>query len=290
MNTVQHAVDHVGRIVDTSGSSFSLGMRILPPMRRRAMYALYAFCREVDDVADGPGNPAEKLNQLANWREEVSRIYEGTPTHQTARALAPHAMAFNLPRQELQALIEGVEMDARQEMVAPSRERLDIYCRNVAGAVGLLSIRIFEEPHKDAQDFAVALGHALQLTNILRDIDEDARLGRLYLPRELLIKHGIDPCISPAQAVHDPRIAAACRDLAIVARRSFRKADHLLLQCDRRRLRGALVMFGIYERLLGALEAKDWQAPRRRVRLSSPVKIWSALSGGLFRPKWRPST
>ncbi len=290
MTLEQTVRDHVSQIVSSSGSSFLLGMRILPAARRRAMFALYAFCREVDDIADGPGTAADKLSKLAAWRSEINRIFAGNPQYRTARALVPHAAAFELPREELRAVIDGLEMDARGEMVAPTQEQLDTYCRNVASAVGLVSIRIFGECHEQARAFALALGHGLQLTNILRDLDEDAQRGRLYLPRELLLKHGLAPEASPVETVRNAQVADVCRDLAQQARQSFALADQCLTSCSRRRLRPALVMFGIYERLLQELEAADWQPPRHRIRLSAIDKLWAGGSRGLFRPRCQPST
>ncbi len=290
MTASEDALAHVHRVVAASGSSFSLGMRFLPTQRRHAMFAVYAFCREVDDIADEPGPADEKTERLAGWRREIDRVYTGNPTNRTALALVRPVAAFDLPRAELLAVIDGVEMDARSEMVAPSNSQLDQYCRNVAGAVGLLSIRVFGETHPAAERFALTLGHALQLTNILRDIDEDAANERLYLPRELLVRHGLDPSRSPHDLVGDRRIALVCQDLAVTTRELFADADKLLLQCNRARLRPALLMFGIYEHLLDALEATAWKPPRTRLRPSRAAKVWAALRQGLFRPPWRPST
>ncbi len=289
MTAMQDAVAHVNRVVAASGSSFTLGMRILPTERRRAIFAVYAFCREVDDIGDGPGNAEEKAKQLTAWRSEIDRLYSGTARNRTAVALAQHVATFDLPRREFLAVIDGVQMDARNEMVAPTAAQLDQYCRNVAGAVGLLSIRIFGETNPASEEFARTLGHALQLTNILRDVDEDAKIGRLYLPRELLLEHDLDPTQDPQRLTADPRLALVCQSLATVARRSFSEADRLLTRCNRRRLRPALVMFGIYEHLLDELEARGWKPPRRRIHLSRPAKIWAALAQGLFRPQCPPS-
>ena len=293
--TMQAAQAHVNRIVAASGSSFSLGMMFLPAKRRRAMFAVYAFCREVDDIADGPGSSAEKTERLTAWREEIGRIYTGTARDRTAGnptvlALIHPVETFDLPRRELVAVIDGVEMDARDEMIAPPAARLDQYCRNVAGAVGLLSLHVFGETHAAAERFALTLGHAFQLTNILRDIDEDATANRLYVPRELLLKHGLDPARHPKNLVADPRIAFACEDLARTARQLFNDADALLAQCNRGRLRPALIMFGTYERLLDELETTGWHPPRARVRLNGATKAWASVRRGLFRPKCRPFT
>ncbi|MDH3597052.1 MAG: squalene/phytoene synthase family protein, partial [Rhodospirillales bacterium] len=173
------ATHHVHEVVRRSGTSFLWGMRVLPKARREAMFAIYAFCREVDDVADGPDAPAAKLASLEEWRAEIARLYDGRPTRPTTRALAGPVAAYGLPREEFLAVIDGMEMDARAAVVAPSLEDFALYCRRVAGAVGMLSIHAFgaEEPH--AREIAVALGEALQITNILRDLAEDAAEGQV---------------------------------------------------------------------------------------------------------------
>ena len=290
MTMEAEALAHVSRVVARSGSSFSLGMWVLPVRRRHAMFAIYAFCREVDDIADGPGTPAEKQAGLREWRHEVERIFARTAQMPTAMALIRAVAAFDLPREEFLSVIAGVEMDARGEMRAPAHDRLMVYCRHVAGAVGMLSIRVFGDSGRAARQFAEALGNALQLTNILRDIDEDAELGRLYLPRELLDKHGLDPAAEPRRLVADARIAGVCKDLAVSARQWFAAADRHLAQCNRARLRPALLMFGTYERILDRLEATGWRPGHRRLYLSRREKVWAALRQGLLRPRCRPST
>ncbi len=177
--------------VRAAGTSFYWAMRLLPVERREAMFAVYAFCRVIDDIADSDDPPAVKLAALADWRAEVAAIYAGTPTRPLARVLADVAARHRLRQEDFLALIDGMEMDAREDIVAPSLSVLDQYCDRVASAVGRLSVRIFGDDSTDADRVAFALGRALQLTNILRDLDEDAARGRLYLPRELLERHGI---------------------------------------------------------------------------------------------------
>ncbi len=280
------AADHVRAVVDRSGTSFSLGMRILPPERRHAMFAIYAFCREIDDVADDAGPTDGKLAALDEWRREIDRLYRRAPTRPTTRALLGPVTRFGLPRAEFLALIDGMEMDARGPIVAPDMEQLRLYCRRVAGAVGMLSIRAFGAGGPEAERFAVTLGEALQLTNILRDLDEDAELGRLYLPRELLERHGITLPTQPASVMRHDALPRVCGDLATEARRRFTEADQALARTDRRSLRPALLMLGIYEVVLGRLERSGW----RTVRLSKAEKLWAALIHGWFRSAWRPST
>jgi len=267
------AASDVEAIVRRSGTSFFWGMRVLPAERRRAMYAIYAFCRTVDDIADEPGDPAEQQARLDAWRVELDRIYgSGEPHDPMARALLPAIRRYELPRAEFEAVIAGMESDLHRGDEAPSLEALLLYCRRVAGAVGLLSIRCFGAEEPEAAELAVVLGEALQLTNILRDLGEDAAAGRLYLPAELLRRHGI-ATRGPQAVLDDPRLPAACRELAALARRRFAEARALIARCDRRRIKPAILMMARYDALLTCLEAAGWRQPRRRVSLP----LWRRL-------------
>jgi presqualene diphosphate synthase len=275
------AKDHVRAIVARSGSSFLWGMRILPSHRRDAMYAIYAFCREVDDAADEPNLPEVKLEKLAHWRREIARLYSGHPAGPVGCALLGPVAEFSLPAEEFLAVIEGMEMDVRSAIVAPSFEVFTLYCRRVAGAVGMLSIRVFGDTSAAAQELAVVQGEALQITNVLRDVAEDAARGRLYLPGDLLAKHGMAG-LGPDQVLDHPGLAAACAELAVIAKDRFARARELMSLCDRRRLRPARLMLDSYGRILGRLEARGWDRPRETVRLSRLEKIWVALRCLIF--------
>ena len=284
------ALRHVRAVVTRSGTSFGLGMRILPKARRDAMYAIYAFCREVDDVADDPGEPADKMTRLAAWRAEVDRLYAGRPTRPTTVALREPVSRYGLPRAEFLAIIEGMEMDAEERMRAPDIATLRGYCRRVAGAVGMLSVPVFGAVGPAARDFAVDLGEALQLTNILRDIPEDAQRGRLYLPRELLERHGIAAAAAVPEILAAPAMGDVFTDLAGMARDRFRQADAVLARCDRQALRPALLMMGIYDRLLQRLTEHGWRSGALPPPLTKAQKLWAAVRYGLWRRPWRPST
>jgi squalene synthase HpnD len=272
--------EHVRAVVADSGSSFYWGMRLLPAAKRKAMFAIYAFCREVDDIADGDVPPAAKRAGLAAWRAEVEALYAGRPTRPTSLALAAPVERFELPRAEFDAMIDGMEMDA-EAMRAPPMAKLERYCRCVAGAVGVLSVRVFGARSPDRDAGAVALGDALQLTNILRDLAEDASFGRLYLPRELLARHGITSD-DPAHVLRDPALRAICRELAARAASRFDAADRWLAQEDRREVRPALIMRGVYRRILERLIAKDWQQLDPPVRLGKAERLWVAIRHGLL--------
>ncbi len=275
------ANDHVNEVVRNSGTSFLWGMRILPKPRRDAMFAIYAFCREVDDVADEDGDPTGKLLDLEEWRAEIARLYDGRPTLPTTQALAEPVKAFKLPKGEFLAIIDGMEMDAREAMVAPSMDDLVLYCRRVAGAVGMLSIRAFGARERVAPEIAVVLGEALQITNILRDLAEDAERGRLYLPRELLSEAGIET-VDPAEVLRHPGLVRVCAQLAAMVRARFARTRELMAGCDPRPLKPCILMMQVYERTLDRLERRGWDRPAVAVRISKLEKLWIALRYGLF--------
>lgn len=275
------ALEHVRAVTAASGSSFYWGMRILPRPRRDAMYAIYAFCREVDDIADGPETQARKLVRLDEWRAEIGRLFAGMPESPPARALLGPVRAFGLKRADFLAVIDGVEMDARQVMRAPSMAELEQYCARVAGAVGLLSIRAFGDGSPHARSCALALGQALQFTNILRDLHEDAERGRLYLPRELLLAHGI-AATDPQTVLRHPALPAVCADIAAVARERFEEAAAAIAHCDRRALKPAMIMMMIYRRILDRLVRRGWQRLDEPVEVARPEKIWIAFRYGIL--------
>ena len=252
----------VRQIVAASGSSFVHGMRVLSGKRRAAIFAVYAFCRTVDDIADGPGDPGGKEARLRAWHDEIDAVFRGAPRTAIGTELARAAERFALPRSEFERVLLGMEMDL-VPMVAPDMAVLDRYVRCVAGAVGLLSMRIFgcwcgEPSHR----FALSLATAMQLTNILRDVEEDAALGRIYLPREVLAEARVLP--EPTAIAANPGLALARRRLGAVARSAFASADAEARHHSRWRLLPALLMMGPYERLLTSMEA-DWsRRPARR--------------------------
>ncbi len=272
---------HVRAVTVASGSSFYWAMRMLPSARREAMFAIYAFCREVDDVADGDDSPDVKLSKLAKWRTEIDRVYDGSPSFPTARALVGPVREYALGQADFLAVIDGMEMDVGDGIVAPAMAELELYCRRVAGAVGLLSIRVFGGASGRAEEFAVELGTALQLTNILRDLEQDAAIGRLYLPRELLESHGV-AVTEPRRVLADPRLPEVCEDIVALARRRFAAAQAALRQSPAKALRPAMVMMRHYQRILERLETRGWRDLDREVSVPTPVKIWIALRYGLI--------
>jgi len=278
---LRDALNHVRTVTRKSGTSFFWAMRLLPAPRREAMFAIYAFCREIDDVADDDAPAEDKARRLDDWRTEIDRLYTGAPTLPTTRALAGPIAEYDLKKADFLALIEGMEMDSGEAIRAPTMTMLEYYCDRVACAVGRLSIRAFGATEPAAKDVAFALGQALQLTNILRDPKEDAARGRLYLPVELLDKHEIR-ARDPAAVLAHPRLPDVCRDLATVARRRFDEADSAIALCARQPMRPAIVMKEIYSRYLDRLVAGGWRDLDRRVSLSGLQKLWIGLRYGLI--------
>jgi phytoene synthase len=259
-------------------------MQILPRPKRDAMFAIYAFCRAVDDIADEPAAVSDKLAGLADWRREIEALYAGHPAHPITRALARPLTRYRLAKDDFIEVVRGMEMDANGPIRAPSMAELELYCDRVAGAVGLLSMSVFECPDPRARDFALATGQALQLTNILRDLAEDAEDGRLYLPRELLDQAGIDGDL-PARVLADPAVAQACAGLARVADRQFDNADALYMAMapgSSASLRPARIMTAVYRRLFERLAARGWERIDEPVRLGKLEKLWIAFRPGIL--------
>ena len=267
--------------VEAAGTSFYWAMRLLPKDRRHGMYAIYAFCREVDDIADDAGPPEAKTAALAGWRDEIDALYAGHPRHLVARALREPVIRYALRREDLDAVIDGMEMDAAQDIRAPDLATLDLYCARVASAVGHLSVPVFGDASPAAHDVADALGRALQLTNILRDLDEDARRSRLYLPREILDRHGIRST-EPMEVLRHPALPAACRELAAIAEQHFAESAQAMARCSRRAMRPAAVMGAFYHATLEAVLRAGWRDPDTRIALSKRQKLWLVLRHGLL--------
>ena len=267
--------------VAAAGTSFYWAMRLLPQARREAMFAVYAFCREVDDIADSDDPPAVKRAELARWRREIDAIYARRMGAGLPRVLADVAAAYKLRREDFLAVIDGMEMDAAADIRAPALAELDLYCDRVASAVGRLSVRIFGSDVPAADRVAGALGRALQLTNILRDLAEDAARGRLYLPRELLSAQGITER-EPQAVLRHPRLGAVCEQLVEIAERHFVAARAAMRDCPRHAMRPAAVMGAVYHAILVRLRRRGWTDLDQEVKLPTPLKLWLALRHGLL--------
>ncbi len=271
----------LNNIVRRSNSTFYWAMCLLPTEQRHAIFAVYAFCREVDDITDGIGRVVDKRIQLQNWREEVSNIFNEVPTHPLARKLVGPARRFKLSKDDFLLVIEGMEMDACDAVRIVDMDALYGYCDRVACAVGRLASRIFGLSSEQGNKLAQSLGYALQLTNILRDVYEDAQMNRVYLPQSLLCEHQII-AKEPTALITDPALPKVCAEITRVAEQQFDDAAAILKLCNRHRVRPARLMMESYRLILAALKRRGWRHLDEKISLKMPQKLWVILRYGLF--------
>ena len=269
------ALAEVKAQVAASRSSFHAGMAVLPKARREGMYALYGFCRVVDDIADDSPSPVLAAAGLQTWRGLIADAFRGKAVNAITTTLLPAISAFHLVEKDFQEIIDGMEMDS-VAIIAPDAATLDQYCDRVASAVGRVSVRIFGDASQDAMQVAHHLGRALQLTNILRDLAEDAARGRLYLPRELLDRYGIASRI-PTDVLRSPQLPAVCRALATQAGDHYTQADAFMKKCATAAMRPAQIMSAYYRAIFDKLLVLDWHDPFTRVTLPKWKKIFLIL-------------
>jgi phytoene synthase len=279
------------QITQRSASNLALAFVLLPPAKRAAMAALYAFCREVDDIADDEQrDPTERRSALEEWRAQVHAACDGTrePDLAVIRELKPSIDTYRLPRALFDALIDGVMMDLDVQRYA-DRESLERYCYHVASVVGLLSIEIFGYTDPACRRYADSLGKALQLTNILRDIGQDARRGRIYVPQDLMNRFGVAES-DILEGRHSPRFESLCRELAGWARSHYAAARSALPEADRHSMVAAELMGAVYWALLRKLEHRRFEVlGPRLIRLSKARKLglvllaWAGMKTGLRR-------
>lgn len=269
-----------------SGSSFYYAFLFLPPERRRAITALYAFCREVDDVVDEISEASVARMKLVWWREQLDALFQGEPpTHPVLQALAPHIQAYDLRYEELLAIIDGMEMDLEQSRYQTWAD-LEKYCWHVASVVGILSAKIFGQTQKQTTDYAVKLGLAFQMTNIIRDVGDDARRGRIYLPLEELDQFEVRPQ-EILNGQYSDRFAALMRHQSNRAHEFYKQAAQTLPDADRRAQRPGLLMAAIYHTLLQEIDRDQWDVLDKRISLTPIRKFWLAwknwvTNGGSF--------
>ena len=265
-----------------SGSSFYAGMKVLPRPERHAMYAVYDFCRIVDDIADDmQGDRASRAVQLDRWRADLDSLYAGDDPG-VAAELGEPVHRFGLRREDFEAVIDGMAMDVAADIRWPTADTLDLYCDRVASAVGRLSIKIFGMEERPGFELAHHLGRALQLTNILRDIDEDAGIGRVYLPLEAIEAQGIEVG-DIATVIGDPRIDGAGQMLARQAQEHFLTAQAILKSKPRGHLIAPKLMAAAYSELLRRMRQAGWAAPRQRVRHNRLALAWTLVKLRLWR-------
>ena len=265
--------------VRVSGSSFYTAMRILPSAQREAMFAIYGFCREVDDIADEPEMaPSEKRSRLADWRRKIDALYASPGG---AGELPEAIRRYDLRREDFLAVIDGMEMDAAADIRAPDWNTLDLYCDRVASAVGRLSVRVFGMERDPGIALAHHLGRALQLTNILRDLDEDAAIGRLYLPKEALLAAHVETD-DPLEATADPRLAEACLEVAAKALRHYEATGPIMAGATRASVRAPRLMAAAYRSMLDKMLQQGFLPPRRRPRASFSRMLAAVLFYGVL--------
>lgn len=264
------------------GSSFYTAMKLMAKPEREAMFAIYAFCRAVDDIADdGVGTRDERHAALDAWRADLGSLYAGGDAGR-AVFLADAVHRYGLRKDDFLTVIDGMDMDVAEDIRAPLLETLDLYCERVASAVGRLSVKVFGMEERPGFDLAHHLGRALQITNILRDLDEDARIGRLYLPREYCDDARL-AVREPKRTIADPAVDTVCRKVARLAHGHFAAAMRMLHRRPKGQLRAPKLMAAVYSEILREMEKQGWAPPRHRVRLSKPRLAAIVLTHGLIR-------
>ena len=261
-------------------SSFYAAMKLMPPRERAGMFAIYAFCRAVDDIADdGEAARSDRSAQLEAWRRDIEALYAGRDAGQ-ASFLTAAVRDFHLQKADFLAVIDGMAMDVAGDIVAPDEAVLELYCDRVASAVGRLSVRVFGMDEAPGRALARHLGQALQLTNILRDVDEDARIGRFYISRQALEAAGMG-LDAPAVMASDARIDLAARHIAAKAKAHYQEADRVMAARPAGQLRAPRLMEAMYSRILERMQTEGWAPPRRRVSLGIAEKLWIVARYGL---------
>ncbi|MEB2346471.1 MAG: presqualene diphosphate synthase HpnD [Deltaproteobacteria bacterium] len=268
---LRDAYAHCARVLRESGSSFAAAFWMLPAPQRRALHAVYAFCRLADDVADDPAVRGDRQRLLERWRAELAAAYRGDATHPVGIALGDAVRRFRLPQEVFADLLCGVESDLRGEPIATWAD-LERYCYRVASTVGLLLVRILGARNPDSLEYARQMGIAVQLTNVLRDVGEDAAAGRIYLAREDLERLHVPPeSLRAGKLDEETRLLLAL--YAERARIRYEAAARLLPAEDRRALRPAQAMGGIYRALLDELHARGFPCLGPPLRLSKPRRL-----------------
>jgi phytoene synthase len=279
---------HTTASVKQSHTTFYWAMRILEPQKRSAMYAIYAFCRAVDDIADDPGNGTDKRARLQLWRQEITDIFAANPSGAISQALAPAVSRFDLRQEDFLAVIDGMDMDVGDENTGgrvriADLPELELYCDRVAGAVGRLSCQVFGLERNSGERLAKSLGRSLQLTNILRDLKEDAGIDRLYLPLDMLKKHGCCET-NPLVVLNAPAMASVCTEICAMAENYFAESTRIIEELPRAKVRPAIIMMAMYRAILLRLTRRGWRDLGTSVRLSRLNRLWIAIRSGFFGP------
>lgn len=279
--TSAEAQTYCETVTKQSGSNFAYSFLFLPPARRSAMYTIYAFCKEVDSAVDDPPSGSNPQEQLRQWRWELAAAYHGTPSNPVTISLAHHVRELKIPEEYFEDLIAGVEMDLTTTRY-PTFDALSLYCYRVASVVGLMCLHVFGTHSPRAQDYAVNLGLAFQLTNILRDLRTDAEQGRIYLPQEDLARFGYtehDLLTRTYSSSFSELMRFQCSRARDYYRKASQAADQLPVE-DRRALTVAEIMRGVYARILDRIERSDYRVYDARVGLAPPYRL--AIATGIW--------
>ncbi|MBE6467141.1 MAG: hypothetical protein E7004_00915 [Alphaproteobacteria bacterium] len=268
----------IKKIVKKSGSSFFWGMHMLPTKERRAIYTLYAFCRHIDDIVDGNEAMSHKIELINAWKKEIDNIYDKkVPASCIGRNIYKNCMRFNIPKSDLTSLLSSISMDLPNPVQAPSMDDFYKYCQGVACAPGSMSLRVLG--CKDEQlikDLSTSLGVAMQVTNILRDVREDAMVDRLYIPKEFLLKAGIES-VDPKEVIIDKNLSVAREELAKLAFKQYEKSFDLISKLDKKISRSIKALAYVYKRYFDIMQNRGWEVISPKPSISHFLKLLLVL-------------
>ena len=247
-------------------------MRILNREKRDAMFTIYAFCKEIDNIGDKIIKKEKKIKELQKWKREIDNIYKNKTNNKLGKLLKKYIERYKLKKNLFLEIIKGIEMDINNKMIAPKQKTLNLYCYRVAGVVGLLCLSIFGENNKNSKIFGIALANALQITNILRDIKEDSLMGRLYMPREILKKVQIKES-NINKIIKNKKFPIACKHLAKQSELHFKTAENKLQHCSKKKLKSAILMMETYKLLSKKLKKNGWKNIEEKIHLTKFEKI-----------------
>lgn len=258
-------------IVKKSGSSFYWGMNILEPMKKRAMFSVYAFCRIVDDIADSEKPNQTKMSELQDWKKKIEHLYNKKPSDFLSRELLFAISKFKLLKVDFLSIIDGMKMDIIEEIRYPSNKTINLYCDRVAGAVGCLSMSIFGYHDKKARKYACSLGKAFQFTNILRDLKEDSLRNRCYIPLEIINKQNLIK-LQPIEIIKDPRFKKSCNRMIEITLEHYKEAEKLSMNFNKKDIKAAVLMKEIYFSVFKKISNQKWDI-NKKIKLSKMEKI-----------------
>lgn len=265
---------NIKKMVKKSGTSFFWSIRMLPSPKRNAMYTIYAFFRHIDDIVDGDAPVAEKQELIEAWRQELDNIYDKkVPTTEIGRKIYKNCMRFKLPKEDFIQMLDSISMDLPDPLQAPTLEVFNKYCQGVAGVPGRLTLRIFGCTDEDLiKNLSSSLGRALQITNILRDVKEDAQAQRIYIPSEMLDKANISSR-DPEAVLFDKNLAIAREELSKIAEEDYKKAFEYIKKLPKKAARPVKMMAYIYKRYFDIMKNRGWEIISPKPRISRPVKL-----------------